>query len=298
MQPAERNNIVLNRQKAIVYILERVSHPVTRIELTKWCFLLRQETQSHGGKSFYEFLPYLFGPFSFCLSREVQSLARDGFIEEINNKTWQVAPNVKITGEPLPKTFRNDIELTVRRFSDRSPKALLNYVYQSFPWFTINSRLEKLETRPVATLGVYTAGYEGLSVDGFLNILLHNGIERIIDVRNNPVARRYGFHKSTLAKLAGCIGIEYIHIPELGIESRFRRNLDTWTDYQALLCRYEAETLPCQGAAIDRVSTLMRSKASVLVCMEADPVRCHRSRLAKAVADRMGLTVRHLERGE
>ena len=28
--------------------------------------------------------------------------------------------------------------------------------------------------------------YEGLQIDGFLNILLEAGIERVIDVRHNP----------------------------------------------------------------------------------------------------------------
>lgn len=36
-------------------------------EVTKWAFVLREETPSRGGSAFYQFVPYKFGPYSFCL---------------------------------------------------------------------------------------------------------------------------------------------------------------------------------------------------------------------------------------
>jgi len=48
-------------------------------------------------------------------------------------------------------------------------------------------------------------------------------------------------------------------------------------------------------AAVEEVAQLMKAKASVLVCVEADPQMCHRTRLARAVSEKTRLPVRHLE---
>ncbi|MCH7687992.1 MAG: DUF488 domain-containing protein [Planctomycetes bacterium] len=144
-------------------------------------------------------------------------------------------------------------------------------------------------------MAVYTAGYEGTLVDGFLDGLIRNGIRRVIDVRNNPVSRRYGFHKSTLSRLCGNVGIEYSHFPELGIVSQNRQNLDQPGARESLFDDYARTTLAQETSAIDAVAKLMKSSPSVLVCMEACHSECHRSRLAKAVANVTGLSIRNLE---
>ena len=141
---------------------------------------------------------------------------------------------------------------------------------------------------------MFTAGYESLSVDAFLNLLVESGIERLIDVRQNPVARRFGFHKSTLSRLLGHLKIEYVHVPELGIPSSFRQDLDSYEDYDRLFKRYEAATLSSEKPAISNVARLVSERPSVLVCMEADPKYCHRSRLATRVAAATSLPVTHL----
>ena len=113
-------------------------------------------------------------------------------------------------------------------------------------------------------------------------MLVYAGIERLIDVRNNPVARRYGFHKSTLERLTGNLGIEYRHFPELAIKSEQRRDLRSKEDYRSLFDEYEQTTVLLENAAVDAVSALIREKASVLVCMEKAQECCHRSRLERA----------------
>ena len=40
-------------------------------------------------------------------------------------------------------------------------------------------------------------------VNALLDLLLRKGIRRLVDVRCNPVARRYGYHKATLCRLGG-----------------------------------------------------------------------------------------------
>jgi uncharacterized protein (DUF488 family) len=286
---------MLRRQRAILFMLSEAGGTASRLEVTKWAFLLRAETPSRGGAAFYQFLPYKFGPYSFCLYHEATALTRDGMMEEVGDRKWRLRSSGKAAAMKLDRAIRTDILDTVERFRGKTVKQLLGYVYDRYRWFTVNSQARPRAARPCALPAVYTAGYEGLLVDGFLNGLMRQGIKRVIDVRNNPVSRRYGFHRSTLARLCGHVDIEYKHFPELGIESDHRQDLDGPEAYAALLKRYERSTVAKQRKSVERVASLVAEKPSALVCMEAQAAMCHRSRLAKAVSRVTGLPIRHLE---
>ncbi|MBL9080597.1 MAG: DUF488 domain-containing protein [Planctomycetales bacterium] len=276
----------------MIAMLREANRPVSKLELTKWAFVARMETSIGENASFYDFVPYHYGPYSFSLARELGTLADQGYVSESNNE-WQLG---SVTDEgTLPAGTHREARQVVARFVGRSTERLIDYVYDSYPIYTVNSRRKQLAKRPVAKPAVYTAGYEGLQVDGFLNLLVQNGIRRLIDVRNNPVARRFGFHKSTLTRLCNSLDIEYVHEPELGISSNERQSLNSAADYSTLFRRYEQATLPTRGTEIERVTELMQEKASVLVCMEADPCMCHRTRLAAVVEKKAGLPVVHLK---
>jgi len=284
---------MLNRQKCLLYMIEQAGRPVTRLELTKWAFLLAHEMPSGGGTAFYQFLPYRHGPFSFCLYREADTLVRNGYAVD-DGKSWSLVKDVPRPTDSLSRRVRADAARVVERFGARRPDALVDYVYREFPWFTVNSVVRKLGVRPVGPRAVYTAGYQGWHVDGFLNMLMRAGVQRIVDVRSNPVARRYGFHKSTLRRLCGKVQVDYLHCPQLGIRSEWRRDLAGAADYEALLTRYEAETLRREAPAVEEVAALVAGRPTVLMCMEADPQCCHRTRLAARVAQATDLPVRDL----
>lgn len=283
---------MLNRQRVVLELLGQANRPVTKLELVKWAFLLRKETESGGGSSFYDFVPYHYGPYSFAMTREVETLANIGYVRE-HEKCWKTGDFTCDEGK-LPAKVSRDVLRIIRRLEKKSIDDVLGYVYRTYPAFTVNSKRERLAPRKSAAPKVYTAGYEGLQIDGFLNLLVQSGIERLLDVRRNPVARRYGFHKSTLARLCALIGIIYEHIPELGIASDERRSLASLADYSALFETYERRTLTMERLMVERTAQLIVEKPSVLVCMEADPCFCHRSRLAAAVAKITGLPVVHL----
>lgn len=289
---------MLNRQKAILCILKKAGRAVHRLELTKWCFLLSREMPSKGGASFYQFVPYHYGPFSFCLYREADTMVAEQYLEELDNKTWALAGRSPTPTRILSRSITKDISNLVEKFKNKSLQELLDYIYTHYPFFTVNSRQGRRMARPVAPLAVYTAGYEGLLIDGFLNMLVQRGITRLIDIRNNPVSRRYGFHKTTLDRLCRSLDIDYVHFPELGIHSQNRRNLKTFDDHQAVFTQYKAFTLNVELNAIDRVTKLITEKPSVLVCMEANPAYCHRTLLAKHIAYKTSLPVKHLDSSE
>jgi Protein of unknown function, DUF488 len=268
---------MLNRQRVVIEMLRQMERPVSKLELMKWCFLLKKETASRGGPAFYEFVPHRHGPHSFCLEQELGTLADRGILE-VKGEVWEWVGGPSEDDKPAD-LVANDIGRVVERIRERPVNEVLDGVR------------DQQTPRPAVPLAIYTAGYEGLLVDGFLNMLVQNGIGRLIDVRSNPVSRHYGFHKSTLGRLCGELEIEYQHVPELGIPSALRQALESPTEREALFDRYETEMLPGESEAIERVASMITERPSVLVCKEADARMCHRSRLARAVRERIGLSV-------
>ena len=288
---------MLNRQKIVVELLRQADGGrASRLQLTKWCFLLAHEAPARGGTAFYEFLPYLRGPFSFGLAFEMDCLVRDGLVRGDEESHWNLTTAGRTHPLNLSRELQKDVALIASRYKRTSTEDLLAHVYSTYKWFTANAeREEKRQAeKPVATPKIYTAGYEKLQVDGFLNLLLQNGIRRLLDVRGNPVSRRYGFHKSTLSRMCEKLDIEYKHVPEVGIPSSWRTDLNCFQDYQTLFDRYEEQILPHQGQWIKQLATWQKETPSVLVCQEANPDFCHRSRLANHVMGVSNLSVAHL----
>jgi uncharacterized protein (DUF488 family) len=279
-------------------MIERAGRPVTHLEMTKWAFLTALEMPSGGGSSFYDFLPYRYGPFSFAMFRELNGLVQKGYLRDAkwnDHDAWEFVGEMRGSVGSLPQDVQGDAARVVERFIGKSDNELIDYVYERFPWYTANSNIRKLESRPVADTAVYTVGYEGCSIDGLLNVLMQQGIQRIVDVRRNPVARRYGFHKSSLTRLCGNVGIDYVHVPEVGIPSELRQELDSPSDYAQLFDRYERELLPKATDTVQAISELIVEKPTTLMCMEADPNMCHRTRLAGSLAAITNLPICHIQ---
>lgn len=285
---------MLNRQKTLLHILRTAVRPVSRYELTKWSFLLRYDYPSAGGSAFYDFLPYRYGPFSFTLYQELDKLEGQCYIRSVDENKYNLEKPLADSVAGPGRAVEQDVEDVLDQFSSISKERLTDYVYENFPSYTVNSEIRQLEPRPITDPAIFTAGYEKRSVDAFFHLLVQSGIRRLIDVRKNPVARRYGFHRNTLDRLGAYLGIEYIHFPNLGIASEKRQELNTVEDYTSLFADYEKTTLREESSAIDEVVKLMFECPSVLVCMEANPICCHRTRLADVVAKRSGLPIRHL----
>ncbi|MDI7268831.1 MAG: DUF488 family protein [Myxococcota bacterium] len=271
---------MFSRQRTLLSIVEAAGGRTSHLHLTKCAFAVRQETGTRGGDSFYDFLPYKYGPFSFTLYQDAAKLCREGLLAEANGDTWILTDAGRSHAARVDQEIATDVRSVVSKLG-RLPAAQL---------------LRRKQLPPKGNLAARTAGYEGLSVDAFLNRLLERGIRRLIDVRHNPVARRYGFHGKTLAGLCGKIGIEYLHLPQLGIPGHLRRHLRGPDDYAALFADYD-RYLDEHDDEVRRVAIFMKQKPSVLVCVEADPGRCHRSRLARRIAGITGLAIGDLGAG-
>lgn len=283
---------MLLRQKVLLSLLQLAGRPVEQLEFIQWAFLLKNDFPSEGGSSFYDFVPHHSGLYSFTLNHEAGKLESEGLLIATET-TW------KATQGDWPKSLEpavlRDVSTIIRKFKSVPADQVLDGIYARFPEYAVLSKRKKLVERSTAELAVYTAGYEGLSVDAFLEGLIANGIHQLIDVRMNPIARRFGFHKSTLSRLCGELGISYVHVPQLGIHSSLRQELNDQDSYEELFKQYRRSTLKTETEAIDIVARLVQQKPSVFVCMEACADQCHRKHLAKVVAEQTGLEVWHIE---
>ncbi len=293
---------MLTRQKVILALVSNAGGSSEKIRLMKLAFLLRQDPSFAGVGTFYDFVPYKYGPFSFALYRELDALERSGYVS-VQSKRVSLQPGMQADAakriEQLPRQDRRLASAVAQQYGRRTTDDLLRYVYERYPWYAIRSERRDLVPKNVprlrrAPLAVYTAGYEGASIDAFLGMLLRRGVRSIADVRANAVSRKYGFARSSMSRIAGKLDIEYEHFPQLGIPSAARKELGQSVSREQLFDDYEHQFLPRRTAEIERLAEWVTRQPTVLVCMEAQPEMCHRSRLAVRVAQASELPVRHI----
>lgn len=288
-----------NSERVVLALLAIRHRACSKTRFVKMMFLLHKESGLGDTYALYDFLPYKYGPFSFTLYRDIARLSSNGWI--VGNHL-QLSEGRKAEAiqeiQNLPSEIRYAVSFIEEEYGRSSDSDLLYKVYVDYPEYTFMSENgEKACVRPLSKNQIYTIGYEGKSIDRFLNALLQTGIRRLVDVRNNPVSRKWGFSRTSLFDLCTKIDIEYIHMPELGIQSQRRRYLKTSDDYRRLLDEYEHYDIPNQMEAVIRLRRMMEERASALVCMEADPSMCHRGRLARTLRNLSDLRICHIEGG-
>jgi Protein of unknown function, DUF488 len=291
---------VYYRRKLLLGMIELWGGKMSRLDLQKVLFLVagKQKVPS------FEFVPYRFGCFSFqsyadlrAMTTVGQMLSDDNFCTT-DGKGW--FPQLTADDQSLLRQVRREI-------GHLTGDALVRHVYREFPYFAIKSeiadRLLSPEERGAVDLHRprqtaptwFTLGYEGRSLDAYLDELIRRNITHLVDVRKNAQSMKYGFSKSTLAKTCGHLGITYLHEPDLGIESEDRRHLQSLKDYEALFAIYEQTTLKSDPAkiALDRIRQLHGSAPRLaFTCFERDPRYCHRARVAAVLEE--SAPVQHL----
>jgi hypothetical protein len=287
---------IFRRHKVMLEVLLDAPRVPTRTELMKWIFLIKQETELRDDPSFYEFVPYKYGPFSFTVYRDLDELSRFGYLNGELRLRPDMLSSARENADSLPGSLRRSVRDIMALYGPLPQPRLISKIYERYPWFASKSELQPTTPRAnhKARPAVFTAGYEGESIEAFFQKLLKAGIERVVDVRNNPVSRKYGFSKLTMDRLSKNIDLDYVHLPSLGIPPEYRRSLNTFDDYQDLMKQYEQSFLPHAREARAHAATLLRDRPSALVCFEADVRCCHRSRLASTLSAETGLEVRHL----
>lgn len=133
---------------------------------------------------------------------------------------------------------------------------------------------------------LFTIGYEGLDLGQFLKLLTHHQIRVLVDVRELPLSRKKGFSKTALSGALAAHGIEYRHLKALGSPKVMRKQLKSDWDYDAFFSAYD-EYLHGQVQAVETLQGIIEADRRVcLLCFEKSHEHCHRSRIAKRVAQK------------
>ena len=129
---------------------------------------------------------------------------------------------------------------------------------------------------------IFTIGYEATTMAEFLAALTRAGVQRVIDVRALPLSRRPGFSKSSLAASLREVGIDYVHLKQLGTPKR-GRDAAKKGDVATLREVYDVQLgLPEAQAQVAQMHALAAERPSALLCYERDPCHCHRTLLLEA----------------
>lgn len=139
---------------------------------------------------------------------------------------------------------------------------------------------------------VFTVGYQGRSLSDILHIIQVYGIEDVLDVREHARSIKPGFSADELHRAFRGIGVEYVHLPQLGCTQESRHALWGGTRPDAFLDEYRHLLSQRPEAVIDLLDRV-RSAKTLLLCLERDPTRCHRAVLEELLRAQ-GITVRNL----
>jgi len=279
------------RQKVLLALLQVFGGRLTNIDLQKYLFLFTQLCQKDRS---YEFVPYKYGCFSFQSYADRRRLVELGAISA-NPDVWQLQSATDYL-DMITEDDRKKLILFQQKYASITSENLVKEVYSRYPYFAIRSeiadrlmskaQLEAIDSaRPTQTSRrFFTIGYEGKSFEHYLNQLIQNNVRVLCDVRKNPLSRKYGFSKRVLSETVTSLGIQYIHLPELGITSEKRQDLKTQADYRRLFNDYDATTLRCNKDALLQLLDMVKEHRRIAItCFEAEECMCHRGRVANAL---------------
>lgn len=291
---------LLAREKVLVALLGELGIPVARTDLQKLLFLYcshhRRNLAEVSVTSMYEFVPYKYGAFSFTSIHDRTRLEAKGVVDATVD-AWSLTEY----GKALAKDFWfDDMRCFVKQYDSTRGDKLIAETYRESPFTAMNSKIvERVLKRdpttkrriqsavPKAAHGCLTTiGYQQRTLEGYFNLLLKNCVQTLCDVRHNPLSRRYGFSKKALEYVCSCVDLAYLHLPQLGIESQRRKNLDDENSYIELFTYYQKTTLPKESVTVDRIRLRVSAGNRIaLTCFERDPAECHRSILADTLLD-------------
>lgn len=275
------------RRKIILALIELLGGEVEKLRFQKLLFLYSMRKQ----KPEYDFVPYKFGCYSYSAKADMNTMVKKGFFTETEKKYTKIDPVNYL--EKLKPLDRNTLKNVISDYGKMDSNALIKHTYLNFPFYAIRStiakdvlpgrlyeRVEKVTPSEEETT-LFTIGYEGISLEKYLQKLVQNNVKLLVDVRKNPLSMKFGFSKTLLKRYCNSLGIEYLHVPEVGINSDKRQALEAQADYDRLFADYRKTTLSETSAHQKQILGLLKKYRRIaLTCFEAEPCQCHRSHLA------------------
>lgn len=281
------------RRKIALSMLQVFNNQLDKIQLQKLLFLhSRYKTK----KKTYDFVPYKYGCFSFQANADLNTLIKYGIVGE-SSTVWNKIDetNYLIQLDKEDKKIVSDFAII---YKNKTNEDLINLTYKKYPYFAINSTITEkhLSVEEIDKLDnfrsfdnkitLFTLGYEGVSLEKYLNKLIKNNIKLLCDVRKNALSMKFGFNKNQLKKACEGVGIKYIHIPEVGINSDKRKELKSQKDYDELFREYTSKNLNQTVKYQKDIFVLLKKYRRIaLTCFEANSCQCHRAHLATAISN-------------
>lgn len=266
------------RHRFLLSFVGELNGGVWGSDLQKLVFL---HTMS-GDSDIYEFVPFRHGAYSFQLAADIDILHSRGYlkIEDVaDGKESSITTATTGLEEYLP------FGIAPERGNELFRRAYLEYPYYTikseiladlFSGRELESFIQERQSYTKTDQILFTIGYEGRSLEAFINQLIQNNVRLLCDVRKNALSRKFGYSKRKLGEITEAVRIRYVHIPGLGIESANRQSLETKKDFQDLFDRYEKD-MPDRKIYLDQVESLLGKYARIaLMCFERKPAMCHR----------------------
>jgi len=291
------------RRKILLSLLQVFDNELDKISLQKLLMLFCR-LQS---KPDFHFVPYKYGCYSFQANVDLSTMMKYRQVEE-KGKKWVKTDNTDYLLD-IKETDRKGLRSIKSLYEGKSKDELIRITYLQYPYFVLNSTISQnvlndLEQKAVELVRphftntvLFTIGYEGISLEEYLNKLIINGIKLLCDVRKNSLSMKYGFSKSQLKNACDGVGIHYEHVPELGIDSDKRQELNSQSDYDLLFRQYRNEVLKKTATQQEHILQLLKTHRRVaLTCFEANIYQCHRKHLAEAITSLPGFDyeLRHI----
>lgn len=289
------------RRKVLLALLQKFGGELKPIQLQKLLFLFTRRQK----QPVYQFVPYKYGAFSFQARADKSAMIKYELLK--NDSNWFVKTPVNYL-QTINKTDQTILNSLYNQFHNTPVNDLIRYTYVTYPEFAIKSEIMKSilpeeEQQKIVKLHIpvnhtkklYTIGYEGISLEEYLNRLISYDIKMLIDVRKNSISMKYGFSKKQLTNTCEKMGIRFVHIPKLGIESDKRKNLNNAEDYRKLFESYERDILPKQSESLQELLMLFQKYDRVAItCFEKEHTSCHRHKISDLLNRKYDVPVEHL----
>lgn len=279
------------RRKYILALIQEFGGSLDNLNFQKLLFLASRKQE----KKAFDFVPYMYGCFSFQANQDLNTMVKLGFVKR-NDKSWICVDKTQYRSL-LKKEDLASLVATYNLYKDFRAEDLIKETYKNYPYFAIKSKiakeilnkedLEKVNSqkRVFNELEFFNIGYEGVSLEKYLNKLIINDVRLLVDIRKNSFSMKYGFSKNQLRNACESIGIKFMHIPELGIESQDRKDLNSITDYEKLFDNYKKTTLKKNSLYLNSLKELCyKYKRVAITCFEKEICMCHRGVVAKELA--------------
>ena len=142
---------------------------------------------------------------------------------------------------------------------------------------------------------LFTVGYEGRSVESFIDTLNANAVSHLIDVREIPLSRKKGFSKAALREHLIRNNIGYTHIKDLGSPRQARKQLKETGNYKVFFDAME-QHLSQVHDSVRQAYQYVAENTCCLMCFEKEAQNCHRSMVARKIkeVDGNSLSIKHL----